>query len=87
MIFVEPGRIPMIMGIDGTLEGLTCRWLSNIFGKHLGNKGACVFFRGTCTRYVIHLFSMVSFCAYTYPNQLGVAAIDNADWFEHVFDR
>ena len=55
----------------------------NNFGQHL-----CVFFfRGTCTGYVIHLFSMVSFFACTCPNQLGVAAIDNPDWFEHVFDR
>ena len=30
---------------------------------------------------------MVSFFASTCPNQLGVAAIDNPDWFEHVFDR
>ena len=35
---------------------------------------------------MVHLFSMVSFFAYTRPIRLGVGAIDNPDQFKQVFD-
>ena len=46
------------------------------------------FFRGVFSgRRGYHLFSMVSFFAYTCPNWSGVGAIDNPDRSEQVFDQ